>query len=143
MKKRDITNLRDWQLSLDELIERAGWFKGSMEDWRRLSYKEQRELAFAGTGCEVAVATWNAPVICRHTGCMVRRGVVPKIAITNSILRAEASNGWLRFIPKQSVEGRRKLARIFRAYRAAARKTGVYDPWKIDYRTMVYAGVTQ
>lgn len=70
--------------------------------------------------------------------CKIRRGELPKIAGTNQTLRHEASSGWLRFITD-----RKRLAVIFRAIRSAARRTGVYDPWKIPggWQVMVYSGI--
>jgi len=54
---------------------------------------------------------------CFHVECRIRRGELPKIALTNCVLRGEAESGWLRFLKK---EDRSKLAAIFRAYRKAA-----------------------
>lgn len=128
------------EMTINELIADAGWFKGDEAMWQSLPLKEREELAFAATGCEVAYATWPAPVECVHTRCQIRRGELPKIALTNGILRGEMSSGWLRF-HRDSAQGRSRLAKICRGYRRAARATGVYDPWKLDWSLMVSAGV--
>lgn len=126
------------EMTINEMIADSGWFKGTEKDWKQLPLAEREELAFAATGCMVAYATWEAPVNCSHIGCRIRRGELPKIALTNSTLRGEYSNGWLRFI-----EDRAKVARIFRAIRKAARETGIYDPWKLPngWQTMVFSGI--
>ena len=119
-------------------IKAAGWFKGTERDWKALSTAEQEEAAFAGCGCLVAYCTWPAPVDCLHTKCQIRRGELPKIALTNHILKSESQSGWLRFLRQ---EDRKALAGLFRAVRKAARETGEYDPWKLDWRLMVYSAI--
>lgn len=121
---------------LDHMIRKAGWYPGSRLDWESLSIGERQDLAFKATGCQVAYATWPAPVDCLHMQCLIRRGKLPHIAQLNSSLRAERSQGWLRFISDRS-----RVARIFRYYRKLARERGVYDPWALDWQTMVSAGI--
>jgi hypothetical protein len=130
-------------MSIDELIADAGWFDGGDREWRALPLAERDALAFKATGCAVAYATWPAPVDCVHTGCLILRGTLPSIALTNHILRSEAQSGYLRFIPQSTRDGRLRLARIYRAIRAQARATGVYDPWKMNggWQVMVGAGI--
>lgn len=118
--------------------EWSTWFVGTEEGWRRLDCQTQKDLAFEATGCEVAYPTWEAPVDCLHTECRIRRGELPRIALTNSVLLYESRYGWLRFVRERDRKG---LARIFRHFRREARATGLYDPWKADWRTLVYAGV--
>jgi hypothetical protein len=120
---------------LDRLIREAGWYPGTMADWNRLSMDERRELAFAGTGCEVAVATWEAPVDCVHVECQIRRGERPAIALTNATLRSEMARGYLRFGSRKS-----RAARC-RIIRSEAHATGIYDPWKManGWQVMVSA----
>lgn len=120
------------EMSLDEMIRDSGWFQGTAEDWQELPADEREKMAFDATGCAVAFATWAAPVNCVHLRCRILRGELPKIAETNAILRMERADGWLRFM-----EDRSEIARIFRYYRKAARATGIYDPWKLDWKTMV------
>lgn len=113
------------------------WFPGSEDEWRALPWKERYDLSFKATGCQVAYPTWTAPVDCVHTHCLVRRGEKPPIYITNCALRAEARGSWLRFL------NRKRLAYIYRAVRAAARKSGIYDPWEIPggWQVMVFGGL--
>ena len=112
---------------LNDVIKKNGWFDGTMRDWDRTPNRE--EIAFKATGCLCAFPTWPAPVNCVHVDCMVRRGELPKIAITNRVLRAEYNN-YFRFA-LQSKAGRAHLARLFLEVRRLARATGIYDPWKI------------
>jgi hypothetical protein len=114
----------------DDRIRAAGWFPGTQKQWESLSHERRKDLAFAGTGCEVAYATWEAPVDCVHAGCQVRRGEIKPLVQTNRILRYEMDSGWLRF-GKESSEGRVQLARLIRAIRAAACATSIYDPWQL------------
>lgn len=95
--------------SINAMIAEAGWYPGTEADWDRLSGTERRELAFAATGCEIAFPTWRQPVNCCHTGCQVRRGELPAIALTNRILRSEMHHGWLRFLYHNRL-GRSRLA---------------------------------
>ena len=118
----------DYEQTLNNRIQVNGWFDGTMTDWERLPMGEREEIAFKATGCAVAYPTWEAPCNCFHTSCRVRRGELPPIAITNSVLRSELDNGYLRFA-KQSKAGRAHLARLILAIRRRARETGVYDPW--------------
>jgi hypothetical protein len=113
------------------------WFPGSEEEWKRLPMAERSRLAFASTGCQVAYPTWTAPVGCVHPRCQIARGEKPRIYLTNLILRAEAEYGWLRF------NDRKKNAAIFRAARATARRTGIYDPWQMPggWQMLVYGGL--
>ena len=131
-----------FQDSLNDRIRRAGWFDGDENTWRDLTTDQQKKLSFAATGCEVAYPTWEAPVDCVHCGCLIRRGELPAIALTNRILRSEAESGWLRFIA-DSPEGRNRLARIFRAIRSQARATGIYDPWQLPggWQVMVASAI--
>jgi hypothetical protein len=125
-----------WELSTEERIERAGWFKGGEREWQALPLKEREDLAFAATGCEVAYPTWPAPVNCCHVTCQIRRGELPKIALLNHELRSQAENWW-RFIGRESgrgersPQGRKVLARLYRHYRKLARERGEYDLWKL------------
>ncbi len=127
------------EMPISELIKDSGWWLDTETAWQRLPMAEREEIAFARTGCRVAYPTWERPVDCCHIECRILRGELPKIALTNAVLRAEAESGWLRFLKK---EDRSKLAAIFRAYRKAARKTGVYDPWKIGWQGMVLPAVS-
>ncbi len=111
------------------------WFEGTKRQWESLSLGQREELAYKATGCLCAWPTWEAPVDCCHTTCQIRRGELPAIALTNRILRAEAESGWLRF------NDRDRNAKIFRVIRNAARKTGIYDPWKLSWTTLVYGGL--
>lgn len=110
------------------------WFKGTETEWREKPVEIQKKIAFKVTGCEVAYPTWPAPVECLHIGCRILRGELPKIALTNSILRAEKSN-WLRFCSRE------QQAKIFRWYRKEAKKLKQYDPWKISWAGLVYSGI--
>lgn len=121
---------------LNHMIRRAGWFPGSWQDWEAIPFDERKEIAFRTTGCQFAYATWAAPVDCLHPQCLIRRGQLPRIAQLNQILRAERAGGWLRFIKDRS-----QVARIFRYYRRLSREKGVYDPWALDWQTMVSAGI--
>jgi hypothetical protein len=128
-----------WELTIAERIQLAGWWKGTEREWQALTMPEREAIAFAATGCRVAYPTWEAPVDCCHVECRIARGEQPKIALTNAVLRGEAESGWLRFTKQ---EDRKRLAKIFRAYRKAARETGVYDPWKIGWQGMVFPAIT-
>ena len=77
-----------------------------------------------------------------HIECKIRRGELPRIAETNSWLRAESFSGWLRF-HRESAEGRRKLAVIFRGVRQVCREKGIYNPWKLEggWQIFVYGGL--
>jgi len=123
-------------MTIAELIRDSGWWLDTEAAWQALPMEQREEIAFARTGCAVAYPTWQRPVDCAHTRCQILRGELPKIALTNRILRAEAETGWLRF-----VEDRKQLAAIFRAYRKAARETGVYDPWQVAWQGMVLPAV--
>jgi len=123
-------------MSIAELIVDSGWWLGTEREWQALPMAQREEIAFARTGCAIAYPTWQRPVDCVHTRCRILRGELPKIAETNAVLRCERESGWLRFI-----QDRRDVARIFRAYRKAARQSGQYDPWKLDYRLMVCASL--
>ena len=130
---------QDWELTIEERIERAGWFHGSERDWQSLPLAERDRLAFAATGCAVAYCTWQAPVNGCHIGCRVMRGEIPAICQMNHALLAEKGN-WLRGLT-ESKAGRKRLAAMFRAFRKQARATGVYDPWKIGWQAIVYGGL--
>ncbi len=124
------------QRTIPELSYTGYWgFPGSENQWRELSAEQREQWSFAHTGCLVAFPSWEPPVNCLHTSCRIARHELPAIAETNSILRGEKYDGWLRFTDRPT------LAKIFRAYRKAARETGIYDPWKLDYRLMVSAAV--
>lgn len=126
----------DWyDISLDEVIKQCGWYQGTMADWEAMPRSEQSLVSFAAIGCLVAYPTWEKST-CVHLKCRIRRGELPQIAETNSILRYELTSGWLRFI-----EDREKIARIFRVLRTQAIKTGVYDPWKNGWQAIVFAAV--
>jgi len=116
-------------------IVRAGWWPGTEREWRALPIEERDRLSFAATGCAIAYPTWQAPVDCLHTRCLILRGVLPKIALTNRILRGEKSNWW-RDVSRPT------LAKLFRHYRAQARLTGEYDPWRLSWEGIVYSGVS-
>jgi hypothetical protein len=133
-----------FQDSTNDRIRRAGWFDGDERSWQALPMAEREDIAFHATGCAVAYPTWEGPVDCVHTGCQIRRGEIPAIALTNRILRSEAQSGWLRFLP-DSRDGRIKLARIYRAIRSQAIETGIYDPWKIPgaWQVMVSSAVQE
>ena len=118
------------ELTTDQRIERAGWFKGSERDWQALSHEERQDIAFAGCGCEAAYATWEGPVNCVHIGCQIRRGEKAPLIMTNRTLKAEMCNGWLRF-GKETRAGRIRLARLISAIRSKAQETGMYDPWQL------------
>lgn len=113
----------------------SNWYKGTPKEWEALSLEEREALAFAGTGCLCAWPRWQAPVDCVHPKCQISRGEKPAIYLTNCILKAEAYNGWLRFNDRQT------NAKIFRVYRNAARKTGIYDPWKLGWEIMVGSAI--
>ena len=125
------------EMTIAELIRDSGWWLDTEAAWQALPMEQREKIAFERTGCAIAYPTWERPVDCLHTRCQILRGELPKIALTNRILRAEAESGWLRFI-----EDRNQLARIFRAYRKAARDTGEYDPWKISWAGLVYSGIS-
>lgn len=126
--------------SVNQRIREAGWFRGTERDWQELSQEERERLSFEATGCEVAYPTWpvNGNSECRHLGCRIRRGELPKIALTNGVLRAEYDSGWLRFLPRE------QAARVFRSIRKRAMATGIYDPWKMEggWQVMVHAGIS-
>lgn len=132
------TKLRH-EMSIAELVIDSGWWLDTEAAWKRLPMEQREQIAFIRTGCAVAYPTWERPVDCCHTECRILRGELPKIALTNVILRNEASSGWLRFL---KTENRKRLAAIFRVYRKAARETGIYDPWKIGWQGMVLPAVT-
>ena len=121
--------------TLDDRIKAAGWFPGTEREWRALDSGDRAMVAFHGCGCAVAFPTWEKPVDCVHTGCLILRGELPKIAQTNYMLRAEAESGWLRWTPRQG------LARLFKDYRRAARETGEYDIWKLSWQGLVGAAI--
>jgi hypothetical protein len=125
--------------TVEQMIEDAGWFKGSREDWARLTHEQREDIAFAGCGCAVAYPTWEGPVDCVHPGCQIRRGEKQPIYLTDCILRGEMDNGWLRF-DKATKAGRIRLARLVRAIRRKARETGIYDPWKMEGGWQVMVG---
>lgn len=54
---------------------------------------------------------------CVHSSCQRAAGYLPAISRANGLYRGELSN-WLRFIPRDEPDGRRKLAAIARAIRA-------------------------
>src|SRR5258708_32364112 len=119
------------------MIQAGGWTRKQ----RGNAYRCQNvnKIAFERTGCRVAYPTWQRPVDCCHIECRIARHELPKIALTNAVLRGESHSGWLRFL---RTENRPRLAAIFRAYRKAARETGVYDPWKIGWQGMVFPAIT-
>ena len=123
------------EMSIEERIADAGWFPGTERDWQRLSSEERSELSFAATGCLVAYATWPAPVDCVHGWCQVRRGERRPITILNGALKYEAQSGWWRDLPRP------KLAKLYRAFRKAAREHHVYDIWKLGWQTVVFSGL--
>jgi hypothetical protein len=122
--------------AINNRIKEAGWFHGTEADWHALDFPTKERLAFEGCGCAVAFPTWEGPVDCVHVTCQILRGELPKIAEMNMTLRYEAESGWLRDVP------RARLAAIFRAYRRAARASGIYNPWRLDWRLLVWSGVT-
>lgn len=127
------------EMSIAELIQDSGWWLGTEKEWQALPMEKREEIAFLRTGCAVAYPTWERPVDCVHTRCQILRGELPKIALTNQILRAEAESGWLRFLKQ---EDRKQLAQVFRVYRKLARESGVYDPWKLSWAGLVYSGIS-
>ena len=129
-------------MTINEMISKAGWFKGSEKAWDRLDSQTKKDLSFKHTGCEAAYPTWEK-CDCVHTGCRIRRGEIPPIVLTNGILKYELSNGWLRF-NKDSKEARDHLARLIRAIRRKAQETGIYDPWKIPggWQSMVATAIS-
>lgn len=133
---RTLAKSRD-EMTIAELIVDSGWWLGTEKDWQALPLAKREEIAFTRTGCAVAYPTWQRPVDCVHTHCQILRYELPKIALTNRILRSEAESGWLRFLKQ---ENRKQLAAIFRAYRKAARESGEYNPWRIGWELMVYGG---
>jgi hypothetical protein len=122
----------------------SGWYAGTEADWRAIPYEERKAMAFQATGCEVAYPTWKAPADCVHTDCRVLRGELPAIAITNAVLRYEMCSGWLRF-GLGTPAGRARMARIVRGVRAAAMRTGIWDPWEMPggWCVMVGAAVSE
>ena len=125
-------------MTIAELIADSGWWLDTEVAWQALPMEQREQIAFERTGCAVAYPTWERPVDCLHTRCQILRGELPKIALTNRVLRAEAESGWLRFIKQ---EDRKRLAAIFLAYRKAARESGIYDPWKLSWQGMVLPAV--
>lgn len=115
----------------NDRIREAGWFHGTETDWRDLSHEERQGIAFNALGCAEAYPTWTGPVNCVHVTCQIRRGELPAIAETNRTLRNERDYGYLRFLG-DAPEDRKALARVYRAVRAIAMQTGVFDPWKTD-----------
>lgn len=112
-----------------------GWFDGSEKAWRSLPLKDQEAIAFHETGCVYACPLWETPVDCSHTHCRIKRGELPPIAQTNSVLRGEKEN-WLRFIDRDA------QAKVFRAVRNHSKRCGNYDPWSNGaWSVMVGAGV--
>jgi len=111
------------------------WYQGTEREWQSLPMTEREHLAFEATGCAIAYPTWEAPVDCVHTGCQVLRGELPKIALVNTVLRAERNNGWLRDCSRDY------CAKLFRHVRGEARRTGVYDAWELAWAPIVYGGV--
>lgn len=130
------------EMTIPELIADSGWWPGTEADWRALPLRQREEIAFARTGCRVAYPTWERSVDCVHTECQILRGELPKIALTNRVLRAESYNGWLRFMRR---ENRKQLARVFLTIRKTARESGVYDPWTMrgGWQVIVFSGVQQ
>ena len=129
-------------LTINEKIGKAGWYPGNQAMWDALPWEDRENLSFAATGCEVAYPTWAVPVNCVHTGCRIRRGEIPLIVLTNSILLSEIHSGWLRFHAKDK-HGRIRLARLCFAVRNAARQTGIYDPWRLPggWQAIVFTGI--
>lgn len=130
------------EMSIPELIADSGWWLGTEAEWRALPLRQREEIAFVRTGCRVAYPTWERPADCVHTECLIRRGELPQIALTNRILRAESECGWLRFMRQ---ENRNRLAKVFRAIRKTARKQGEFDPWKMrgGWQVLVYSAVEE
>lgn len=124
-------------MTINEMIKKAGWFKGTDEDWRRLSLNEQAELAFAATGCLIAYATWTGPVDCRHLDCQLRRGEIAPLDKTRALLSAERHGGWLKDMAEDAYQ------RLVEAACRAAEACGEYDPWKIPggWQAMVGAAI--
>lgn len=129
------------EMTIDELIQDAGWFPGTERDWHALPLAERDELAFKATGCEVAYATWPAPVNCCHGECQVRRGERKPITLINAQMKYEAECGWWRFIGRTTPQGRRKLAILFRHFRREARKAQLWDIWKLGWQGIVFSGL--
>lgn len=136
----------DWELTIEERIARAGWFKGGEREWQALPMEERERLAFEATGCEVAYCTWEAPVNCCHVTCQIRRGELPQIALLNHELRSQAENWW-RFIGRESgrgersPQGRKTLAALYRAYRKLAMERKEYDLWKLGGVEIAMVGI--
>lgn len=139
--------LPDWKqsqyldtLTINERILLRGWFDGTSEDWYALPREEREERAFNAVGCLIAFPTWEDSSDCCHTACQIRRGELPTIVSVNRQLLGEIHNGWLRFdntIPAK----RAQLARLCVAMRNEARRTGVYDIWKLSWQAIVFTGI--
>lgn len=127
------------EMTTEERIREAGWFKGTEKQWQALSMPEREEIAFKGCGCLVAYPTWTGPVECVHPKCQIRRGEKQPITLTNGILKYEMESGWLRFA-KETTEGRQRLGKICRAVRKHAMKTGVYNPWDMPGGWQIIVG---
>lgn len=113
------------------------WYGGTEQEWRQLPAEIRERLSLEQTGCLYAFPSWAECRSCRHTDCLIARGELPPIAKVNAQLRGERESGWFRFI-----SDRDKLAKIFRAHRAIARRTGVYDIWSKDaWAVTVYSGI--
>ena len=108
-----------------------------MKQWRALSSKKRENIAFKATGCEVAFPSWEPPVDCVHIGCMIRRGEKKPIDLTKAVLDGERAGGWLRFLSDE------EYGKLYKAFLKLAKKTKVYDPWKIPggWRVIVGAGI--
>lgn len=125
-----MTTLKHW----------SDWYTGTKREWQHMSSEEREDASFAATGCEVAYPTWESPVDCCHTTCRIRRGELPKIALTNAMLQSEIYHGWLQNQTK-TANGRARLARLCIAVRKAARETGQYDIWQLGWQAIVYTGI--
>lgn len=124
-------------MTVTEKIKIAGWYKGTEKTWQKLTMEQREKLAFVSVACAVAYPTWTPPIECVHTKCRILRGELPAIAELNAQLRGEKTNYW-RFIAR---DNRDQLARLFKAYRSAARATGIYDMWKLGGVSIVFQGL--
>lgn len=139
-KRKQKREKMDWELSIQERIDRAGWFQGSEHEWDKLPREEREARALAAVGCLSAYPSWQGPVDCCHPRCRLARKEIPQIALVNGQLRGEKTN-WFRFKLQEGRTGRNYIAALFRHFRKQARETGVYDIWKLQWQYIVSAAV--
>lgn len=114
----------------------------TLEDFEKMTYEERRQFAFNACGCyEAYPYFWQnknmkvSRVECLHIDCQIARGEAKPIDKTKGILQYERESGWLRFLPEISYQ------KIYNLIIEKAEELKEYDPWKIDWRLLVYSAI--